>query len=121
MQHSQEQVVFENEQQLSDAISQEADEVSDGIVRRNSLRLPGLGLRLPVPGDALAFYTGLGAIAALGVVEWPLALVVGAGHAVRSYSHSQALQDAVDELESEMVERLLPNGKPKGTQTMDSR
>jgi hypothetical protein len=42
------------------------------------VRLPMVGkVRLP-PRDRLAYFAGLGVIAALGIVEWPVALVIGA-------------------------------------------
>jgi hypothetical protein len=104
------EIVFESEQALSEAIAEEADEVGEEVARRNSFKLPRVDVRIPVPADALAFYAGLGAITALGVIEWPLALV-GGGHLVRTYSHSQALQDAVGELESEVVDRLVPSSR----------
>ena len=43
------------------------------------------GLRLPIPtlagidGKRLLWYGGLGALATLGILDWPVALVVGAG------------------------------------------
>lgn len=44
------------------------------------IRLPAVGdVPLPPP-DRLAYYAGLGAIAAFGVIDWPVALVIGAGH-----------------------------------------
>jgi hypothetical protein len=109
MEGSQQEIVFESQQALSQAIAEEADEVGEEVARKNSFKLPKLNARVPVPGDAIAFYAGLGAITALGVIEWPLALVVGGGHLIRTYSHSQALQGAVDDLEEEVVDRLIPS------------
>jgi hypothetical protein len=49
----------------------------------------GGGVRLPIPGlpgglDAkrLLWFGGLGALATIGILEWPVALVVGAGSVV---------------------------------------
>ncbi len=47
---------------------------------RRPVRLPMVGkVRLP-PRDRLAYFAGLGVIAALGIIDWPVALVIGAGH-----------------------------------------
>lgn len=47
-----------------------------------SLRIPVVGtVRVPPP-DQLAFYSALGVLAALNVIDWPVALAVGVGQAV---------------------------------------
>ncbi|MFI7590949.1 hypothetical protein [Micromonospora sp. NPDC049359] len=44
------------------------------------VELPILGeVAVPPPGK-VAYYAGLGVLAALQVIEWPLALVITAGH-----------------------------------------
>ncbi|UUO02932.1 hypothetical protein M4D79_06820 [Mycolicibacterium novocastrense] len=49
---------------------------------RFSIRLPVIG-RVGVPRpDQLAFYGALGLLAAIEVIDWPVALLLGAGHAV---------------------------------------
>ncbi|MCO1596369.1 hypothetical protein M8C17_14505 [Micromonospora sp. RHAY321] len=42
--------------------------------------VPMLGEMAVPPPDKLAYYAGLGLLAALQVIEWPLALVITAGH-----------------------------------------
>jgi hypothetical protein len=53
------------------------------VVDQHTLRvtLPGnMGtIRLPGP-DQLAFYGGIGALAVFGVIDWPVAVVLGVGH-----------------------------------------
>jgi cation-transporting ATPase I len=50
--------------------------------KESSVRLPVAG-RVPVPPpDQLALYAGLGVLAAVNVINWPVALSVGAGTAV---------------------------------------
>lgn len=44
---------------------------------------------LPPPGK-LAYYTGLGALAAFEVIEWPVAVAIGAGTAVAQRARSEA-------------------------------
>ncbi|QGN46132.1 hypothetical protein ACN26Y_07480 [Micromonospora sp. WMMD558] len=59
-------------------------ELSGGreTVRAFSRRVdvPVLGEVAVPPPDKLAYYAGLGVLAALQVIEWPLALVITAGH-----------------------------------------
>jgi hypothetical protein len=51
---------------------------------RFSLQLPVLG-RIPFPRpDQLAFYGALAALVAVELVEWPVAVAIGAGHALVS-------------------------------------
>jgi hypothetical protein len=55
-------------------------------------------ITLPPP-DKLAFYAGLVAAAALGVVDWPIALVTGVGHLLSDDRHNRtlhALGEALD-------------------------
>jgi hypothetical protein len=47
-------------------------------------------ITLPPP-DKLAFYAGLVAAAALGVVDWPIALVTGLGHLLSDDQHNRSL------------------------------
>jgi hypothetical protein len=51
---------------------------------RFALQLPIVG-RVPFPRpDQLAFYGALAALVAVELVEWPVALAIGAGHALVS-------------------------------------
>ncbi|WP_434742264.1 hypothetical protein [Micromonospora sp. SH-82] len=44
------------------------------------MEVPLLGeVAVPSP-DKLAYYAGVGVLAVVGVIEWPLALVITAGH-----------------------------------------
>jgi|NGEPerStandDraft_6_1074524.scaffolds.fasta_scaffold10329_2 hypothetical protein len=55
-------------------------------------------LTLPPP-DKLAFYAGLGAAAAFGLIEWPIALITGVGHLLmedRRNRTLRALGEALD-------------------------
>ncbi|MER7889075.1 hypothetical protein ABTX15_04540 [Micromonospora sp. NPDC094482] len=44
------------------------------------VRMPILGEVAVPPADKVAYYAGLGVLAALQVIEWPIALVITAGH-----------------------------------------
>jgi hypothetical protein len=51
---------------------------------RFSVQVPGLG-RVPIPRpDQLAFYGALAALVAIELVDWPVAIAIGAGHALVS-------------------------------------
>ncbi len=63
------------------------------------VRLPALGeLRLPST-DQIAFLGGLGLLAALGIVEWPLAVAVGVGHALASNHNDRVIHEFGQALE----------------------
>jgi hypothetical protein len=78
---------------------------SDG--RRAATRV-GRGTRLEVPvlgtvtlpcRDQLVFYGGLGLLAVVGVIEWPVAAVVGAGHLLAAKRNNKALREVGEALE----------------------
>jgi len=61
--------------------------------------VPALGtLRLPPP-QTLAWLAGLTALAVFEVVEWPVAVAVGAGHLLAQQTHMQLLHDFGEALE----------------------
>ena len=64
-----------------------------------TLRLPVLGtVRLPEP-QRLAYYAAIGALGVLGVLEWPVVLVLAGGHALASDQNNRAVQQFGDALE----------------------
>jgi hypothetical protein len=53
----------------------------------------GIGtVRVPTP-DRLAFYGGIAALAAFGILEWPVALAIGAGHLLADDHHHKILAE----------------------------
>ncbi|MET8083577.1 hypothetical protein [Micromonospora sp. NPDC005237] len=65
------------------------------------VELPMVGEVAVPPPDKIAYYAGLGVLAALQVIEWPLALVITAGHLLADQHFSglvrgvgEALQEA---------------------------
>lgn len=53
----------------------------------------GIGtVRLPTP-DRLAFYGGIAALALFGVVDWPVAMVIGVGHLLAEDHHHKVLAE----------------------------
>jgi hypothetical protein len=70
-------------------------------IERNSVQvvIPALGnIRLPPP-KALAWFGGLAALGILGVMEWPVVAVIGAGHLLAQQSHLKLLHDFGEALE----------------------
>ncbi len=65
------------------------------------MKVPLLELELNKPTrSSLAWYTGIGAAASVGMVEWPLALVIAAGHLISENSKSPAVSGAAEGAES---------------------
>jgi hypothetical protein len=64
-----------------------------------TLNLPVVGrVRVPRP-EQLAFYGALGALAAVEIIEWPVALVLGVGHALMQNEHSRVVEEVGEALE----------------------
>jgi xanthosine utilization system XapX-like protein len=64
-----------------------------------AVTLPVLGrVRVPRP-EQLAFYGALGALAAVEIIEWPVALVLGVGHALTHNEHSRVAAQVGEALE----------------------
>ncbi|GAB3228374.1 hypothetical protein RMN56_11490 [Micromonospora halotolerans] len=64
------------------------------------VEIPLLGEVAVPPPDKLAYYAGLGVLAALQVIEWPLALVVTAGHLLADQHYSGLVKGVGEALES---------------------
>jgi hypothetical protein len=61
--------------------------------------LPVVGtVRLP-PLDSLALYGGLATLAAIGLMEWPVAAAIGVGHLLVQQQHFRLLHDVGEALE----------------------
>ena len=64
-----------------------------------AVNLPVAGrVNIPRP-DQLAFYGGLAALAALEIIDWPVALVVTAGHVLANNQHNRVLEELGEALE----------------------
>ncbi len=48
----------------------------------------------------LAWYAGLGVMAAIEVIEWPLAILMMLGHEIAHRAHSEALRDFAEGVEA---------------------
>ena len=58
---------------------------------RIELTVDGTRLLTP-PVEHLAFYVGLGALAAAEVIEWPIAVMFSVGHLLMEMTHRPGLQ-----------------------------
>jgi Na+-transporting methylmalonyl-CoA/oxaloacetate decarboxylase beta subunit len=48
----------------------------------------------------MAWFLGLGAMTAFEVIEWPVALIVGAAHAIQLRAHNQVVKQLAGGAES---------------------
>ncbi len=55
---------------------------------RNDFVIPIVHIHLPEPALKLGLYGGLGAAVALSAVDWPLAVIVGAGVAIARHQRA---------------------------------
>ena len=62
--------------------------------------VPMVGQVAVPPPDKLAYYAGLGVLAALQVIEWPLALVITAGHLLADQHMSRLVRGLGEALQS---------------------
>lgn len=64
-----------------------------------ALNLPIVGqVEIPRP-EALAYYSGLAALAALELIDWPVAVVIAAGHLLASNHHNKILEELGEAME----------------------
>lgn len=66
---------------------------------RTRIELPVLGTVTLPPPDELAFLAGVGVLALVGAVEWPVALVLGAGHALAGRRRNKLIREFGEALE----------------------
>ncbi|MBM0278666.1 hypothetical protein [Micromonospora tarensis] len=64
------------------------------------VELPMLGEVAVPPPDKIAYYAGIGVLAALQVIEWPIALVVTAGHLLADQHFSGLIGGVGEALEN---------------------
>lgn len=64
-----------------------------------SVTLPCVGrVKVPHP-EQLAFYGALGVLAAVEIIDWPVALLVGMGHLLVQDEHNRIVQEIGEALE----------------------
>ena len=63
------------------------------------VNLPVVGqMEIPRP-EQLAYFGGLAALAALELIDWPVALVIAAGHLLASNHHNKILEELGEAME----------------------
>ena len=64
-----------------------------------AINLPVLGqVEIPRP-EQLAYFGGLAALAAFELIDWPVALVIAAGHLLASNHHNKLLEELGEAME----------------------
>lgn len=64
-----------------------------------SIDLPMVGrVRIPHP-EQVAYYGALAVLAAVEVIDWPIALALAAGHALVANSHNRVVEELGEALE----------------------
>jgi hypothetical protein len=81
---------------------------STATVVQRSVKRAGIPVRVPCVGEVtlpppqrLAFFGGLAALAAVGFLDWPVAIVIVAGHALadQHWSHvASGIGEALEEV-----------------------
>ncbi|MGZ4512438.1 MAG: hypothetical protein ACXVX4_14095 [Mycobacterium sp.] len=63
------------------------------------VNVPVLGqMEIPRP-EQLAYFGGLAALAALELIDWPVAVVIAAGHLLASNHHNKLLEELGEAME----------------------
>jgi len=66
-----------------------------------SVRLPLIGTKVNLPDRAgLLWYAGIGGMAAVEIVEWPIALIIAGTHFVANHSHSRDVQELAEGIDA---------------------
>ncbi|MFF3847224.1 hypothetical protein [Streptomyces sp. NPDC002328] len=77
-----------------------AGAAAERAVARNAVTLDVFGARVELPPpDQLAFIAGVGVLAAVEIIEWPVALVLALGHQLAHNHHSRLLREFGEALE----------------------
>lgn len=78
-----------------------AREAAERVVRRNAVRIEAFGRHVELPPvEELAFFAGLGVLALLEIVEWPVAVVIAVGHTLAHSNRGRVLREFGDALEA---------------------
>jgi hypothetical protein len=64
-----------------------------------AMNLPVIGQVMVPRPDQLAYYAGLAALAAFELIDWPVALVIAAGHVMANNHHNRILQELGEAME----------------------
>jgi hypothetical protein len=64
-----------------------------------AISLPVVGRINVPPPEQLAFFGGLAALAAVQIIDWPVAVAITAGHLLASQQHNRVLEQLGEALE----------------------
>jgi hypothetical protein len=79
-----------------------AKDTEKGIVKNTPhVVLPLVGIRIDLPRpEQLAWYAGLGIMTAFELVDWQVALIVGAGHLIAAHARNASIAQLAEGAES---------------------
>ena len=94
------QPVSNTESQISSLLESQSEAIEE--IRESetfTLNLPFVGkVRIPRP-EQMAYYAGIGLLAATEVIDWPVALIVIAGHMMASNHRYRLIEEFGEALE----------------------
>jgi hypothetical protein len=62
-----------------------------------SVAIPGTDSRINLPDrPALAWFAGIGAMAAMQLIEWPVAVLITGTHFIENHAHNRNIQELAD-------------------------
>lgn len=64
-----------------------------------AVNLPIVGQVMVPRPDQLAYYGGLAALAAFELIDWPIAVVIAAGHILANNHHNRLLEELGEAME----------------------
>lgn len=74
---------------------------ADKNAQQRSVTLPVLGIRIPLPtAERAVYYGGVAGLVAAELIEWPIALVVVAGHEILMRSRNPVVREVGKAAES---------------------
>jgi hypothetical protein len=68
--------------------------------RRRSTAVRPSRAAAPLPHPRLGWYVGVAVMAAIEIIEWPLAIMMMLGHEIAHRAHSKALRDFAEGVEA---------------------
>jgi hypothetical protein len=71
------------------------------------------------PAERIAYYSGLGLLAALGLVEWPVAVAIGAGTVLATRAGAQQAQRAQQIQQAQPA--AAPSARPRASRAASTR
>jgi hypothetical protein len=71
------------------------------VDRVPSVTLPGSDTKINLPDrSGLAWYAGLGVMAAVELIEWPVAVIVAGTHFIQNHAHQRDIQELAEGIQA---------------------